>query len=158
MNSFHSNTPDPRFWNEDLAPVPAEKRTWTWWNVAALWIGMAVCITTYTLAASLIDLSTQQRKEPRGAVHLIQDDQPVAMRLKVQLGLVELGTVALGLQVQVEVGPALGHFQRQGCLAHLPRAEQGHGGCVVELLGQQWQKISLKHPCNYGVSIPDLQG
>ena len=55
MNSFHSNTPDPRFWNEDLAPVPAEKRTWTWWNVAALWIGMAVCITTYTLAASLIE-------------------------------------------------------------------------------------------------------
>jgi len=46
--------PDPRLWNEDLAPVPPEKRTWTWWNVAALWIGMAVCITTYTLASSLI--------------------------------------------------------------------------------------------------------
>ncbi|MEI6240480.1 MAG: NCS1 family nucleobase:cation symporter-1 [Planctomycetia bacterium] len=47
-------SPDPRLWNEDLAPVPPEKRTWTWWNVAALWIGMAVCITTYTLASSLI--------------------------------------------------------------------------------------------------------
>lgn len=46
--------PDPRLWNEDLAPVPQDKRTWTWWNVAALWIGMAVCITTYTLASSLI--------------------------------------------------------------------------------------------------------
>jgi nucleobase:cation symporter-1, NCS1 family len=46
--------PDPRLWNEDLAPVSPERRTWTWWNVAALWIGMAVCITTYTLASSLI--------------------------------------------------------------------------------------------------------
>ena len=50
-----SHAPDPRLWNEDLAPVPPERRTWTWWNVAALWVGMAVCITTYTLAASLIE-------------------------------------------------------------------------------------------------------
>ena len=46
---------DPGLWNEDLAPVPPAERTWTWWNVAALWVGMAVCITTYTLAASLIE-------------------------------------------------------------------------------------------------------
>ena len=46
---------DPRLWNEDLAPVPQERRTWTTWNVAALWVGMAVCITTYTLASSLIE-------------------------------------------------------------------------------------------------------
>ena len=46
---------DPQLWNEDLAPVPPEERTWTWGNVAALWVGMAVCITTYTLAASLIE-------------------------------------------------------------------------------------------------------
>ncbi len=45
---------DPRLWNEDLAPVPAERRTWSWGHIAALWVGMAVCITTYTLAASLI--------------------------------------------------------------------------------------------------------
>ena len=50
-----SHAPDPRLWNEDLAPVPPERRTWTWWNIAALWVGMAVCITTYTLAASLIE-------------------------------------------------------------------------------------------------------
>jgi NCS1 family nucleobase:cation symporter-1 len=46
--------PDPRLWNEDLAPVPPERRTWTWPHIAALWVGMAVCITTYTLAAGLI--------------------------------------------------------------------------------------------------------
>lgn len=41
-------------WNPDLAPVPAEARTWTTWNIAALWVGMAVCIPTYTMASNLI--------------------------------------------------------------------------------------------------------
>ncbi len=41
--------------NEDLAPTPASARTWTTYHFAALWIGMAVCIPTYTLASSLID-------------------------------------------------------------------------------------------------------
>ena len=45
---------DERLWNEDLAPVPQSGRTWTTWNIAALWIGMAVCIPTYTLASGLI--------------------------------------------------------------------------------------------------------
>ena len=41
--------------NEDLAPTPATARTWTMKHFAALWVGMAVCIPTYTLAAGLID-------------------------------------------------------------------------------------------------------
>ncbi|HEY3862799.1 MAG TPA: NCS1 family nucleobase:cation symporter-1 [Verrucomicrobiae bacterium] len=41
--------------NEDLAPVPPERRRWRWWNFAALWISMAACIPTYMLASSLID-------------------------------------------------------------------------------------------------------
>jgi NCS1 family nucleobase:cation symporter-1 len=49
-----SSPPDPRLWNEHLAPVPPNARTWAWWHVAALWVGMAVCVTTYTLASSLI--------------------------------------------------------------------------------------------------------
>ncbi|HEY6063200.1 MAG TPA: NCS1 family nucleobase:cation symporter-1, partial [Chitinophagaceae bacterium] len=40
--------------NEDLAPVPAFKRTWGTWNYAALWISMSLCIPTYMLASSLI--------------------------------------------------------------------------------------------------------
>ena len=43
-----------RLYNEDLAPVPVAKRTWTTWDYAALWIAMAHCIPTYTLASSLI--------------------------------------------------------------------------------------------------------
>ncbi|HET7707801.1 MAG TPA: NCS1 family nucleobase:cation symporter-1 [Thermoanaerobaculia bacterium] len=41
-------------WNPDLAPTPAARRTWTTYNIAALWIGMSVVITTYTLASGLM--------------------------------------------------------------------------------------------------------
>jgi NCS1 family nucleobase:cation symporter-1 len=40
--------------NADLAPIPPEKRTWNTWHIAALWIGMAVCIPTYQMASNLI--------------------------------------------------------------------------------------------------------
>ena len=38
-------------YNHDLAPVAVAKRTWTTWDYAALWISMAHCIPTYTLAS-----------------------------------------------------------------------------------------------------------
>ncbi len=41
-------------YSEDLAPVPANKRTWNKWHLAALWVGMAVCIPTYLLASYMI--------------------------------------------------------------------------------------------------------
>ena len=44
---------DQGLMNPDLAPVPEEKRTWSKWNLAALWVGMSVCIPTYMLAAAL---------------------------------------------------------------------------------------------------------
>lgn len=48
--------------NEDLSPTILAQRKWSRWNIAALWIGMAVCIPTYMLAAGLIDsgMSWQQ--------------------------------------------------------------------------------------------------
>lgn len=44
----------PSLYNHDLAPVPLEKRTWNQWHFAALWVGMVVCVTTYTIAAGMI--------------------------------------------------------------------------------------------------------
>src|ERR1043166_7795232 len=41
-------------WNPDLAPVPPSRRTWGTYHIAALWIGMSVVITTYTLASGLM--------------------------------------------------------------------------------------------------------
>src|SRR5437899_12890910 len=41
-------------YNRDLAPVPIARRNWSTYNYAALWIGMAHCIPTYTLASGLV--------------------------------------------------------------------------------------------------------
>ena len=41
-------------YNEDLAPTGPEERTWTTYNIAALWIGMSIVITTYLLASGLM--------------------------------------------------------------------------------------------------------
>lgn len=41
-------------YSEDLKPVPPEERTWSMWSLAALWVGMAVCIPTYLLASYMI--------------------------------------------------------------------------------------------------------
>lgn len=42
-------------WNKDLAPTSIKARTWSTWNIAALWIGMSVVITTYMLGGSFIE-------------------------------------------------------------------------------------------------------
>jgi NCS1 family nucleobase:cation symporter-1 len=42
-------------YNHDLAPVAVARRTWTTWDYAALWISMAHCIPTYTLASGMIE-------------------------------------------------------------------------------------------------------
>ena len=42
----------PRY-NDDIAPTRASQRTWSRWNVAALWVGMAICVPTYTLGGVL---------------------------------------------------------------------------------------------------------
>ncbi|MEK7379979.1 MAG: cytosine permease, partial [Gemmatimonadota bacterium] len=54
-----SDAPDPELtgsplWNPDLAPTPMSRRTWATYNIAALWIGMSVVLTTYTLASGLM--------------------------------------------------------------------------------------------------------
>ncbi|MBM4165392.1 MAG: NCS1 family nucleobase:cation symporter-1 [Ignavibacteria bacterium] len=40
--------------NKDIAPTTISQRTWGTYNIAALWIGMSVCIPTYMLASGLI--------------------------------------------------------------------------------------------------------
>jgi nucleobase:cation symporter-1, NCS1 family len=40
--------------NPDLSPIKIPQRSWGTYNIAALWIGMSVCIPTYMLASGLI--------------------------------------------------------------------------------------------------------
>ncbi len=57
VNGLHELTVDisaSPLANDDILPVPVRERTWSTWNMASLWVGIAVCIPTYMLAASLI--------------------------------------------------------------------------------------------------------
>ena len=40
-------------YNADIAPTRIKDRTWNKWNVASLWVGMAICVPTYTLGGVL---------------------------------------------------------------------------------------------------------
>ncbi|WP_329062000.1 NCS1 family nucleobase:cation symporter-1 [Streptomyces sp. NBC_01429] len=47
---------DSRYANADLLPVPVARRSWTTYNFAALWIGMAHNIPSWMLASGLVAL------------------------------------------------------------------------------------------------------
>lgn len=57
---MNNNTTTPedndssQLWNADLAPADESQRNWTWVNISALWVGMAVCVPAYLLASGLI--------------------------------------------------------------------------------------------------------
>lgn len=53
---------DPSLSNTDIAPVPPDQRSWKGISFFSLWVGMAVNIPSYMIAASLIDggMSWQQ--------------------------------------------------------------------------------------------------
>ncbi|WP_191601218.1 NCS1 family nucleobase:cation symporter-1 [Marinomonas algicola] len=40
-------------YNDDLSPTKVSERTWSKLNIAALWVGMAICVPTYTLGGVL---------------------------------------------------------------------------------------------------------
>src|SRR5213076_2690097 len=52
---LHVDVSSSSLWNKDLAPTTIAKRTWSTWNIAALWIGMSVVISTYMIAGSMIE-------------------------------------------------------------------------------------------------------
>jgi nucleobase:cation symporter-1, NCS1 family len=47
--------PDPGLINDDIRPTTGPERRWSVLNMAALWIGMVVCVPTYMLAGGLIE-------------------------------------------------------------------------------------------------------
>lgn len=42
----------PRY-NHDMAPTKVHERTWNKWHITALWVGMSICVPTYTLGGVL---------------------------------------------------------------------------------------------------------
>jgi NCS1 family nucleobase:cation symporter-1 len=51
---LHEDVSGSPLWNKDLAPTTIAQRTWSTWHIAALWIGMSVVISTYTIAGAMI--------------------------------------------------------------------------------------------------------
>jgi len=47
---------DPTLYNNDLAPIPEERRNWSWVNYSTVWMGMVHNVVAYTTAAGLISL------------------------------------------------------------------------------------------------------
>ena len=47
---------DPMLNNDDLKPATADERTWSKWNLAALWVAMSITIPTYMIAGILVDM------------------------------------------------------------------------------------------------------
>ncbi len=62
MNTPGAQRVDPELSNRDIAPVPLSERNWKAVSFFSLWVGMAVNIPSYMIAASLIDggMSWQQ--------------------------------------------------------------------------------------------------
>jgi nucleobase:cation symporter-1, NCS1 family len=54
LEQIERQVADSPYFNKDLAPAGPSRRTWTTWNITAMWIGMSVVITTYTLASGLM--------------------------------------------------------------------------------------------------------
>lgn len=54
MSVEHEVDADADLTNPDLQPVVASERTWDWKAIAALWVGMVVCVPAYMLAAGLV--------------------------------------------------------------------------------------------------------
>ena len=49
-----AENPDPHLINDHIRPASAKERHWSVMNMAALWVGMVVCVPTYTLAGGLV--------------------------------------------------------------------------------------------------------
>ncbi|GMP50154.1 hypothetical protein CsSME_00016885 [Camellia sinensis var. sinensis] len=53
---FDEFEPDPTLTNDDLKPTTPDQRTFSWWELASLWVGLVVGVPSYYLAGSLVDL------------------------------------------------------------------------------------------------------
>lgn len=53
-DSAREGLKDNLYYNDDLAPTKLKERTWGTYHIAALWVGMSVCIPTYMMASGVM--------------------------------------------------------------------------------------------------------
>ncbi len=106
-----------KYYNDDLAPTSVSQRTWTTYNITMLWVGMAICIPSLSLASAGIGLGLS----------------PWLSVLNVALGnLIVLIPIQLNSQVGTKYGipfPAFARMTFGASGAHLPTISRGIVGC-----------------------------
>lgn len=55
-NEEVNNLKDSHLWNDDLRPTTRAEHHWDAYNFSSLWMGMCICIPTYTMSAGMIAL------------------------------------------------------------------------------------------------------
>jgi hypothetical protein len=72
-------------------------------------------------AANAVDQATKILEEVWKPMDLIEDHQLVFVRGNVELRFRELGSVRIGLEIEIDRRPCLGYFERKRSLADLAR-------------------------------------
>ena len=54
-----------KYYNDDLAPTSISERSWTTYSITMLWVGMAICIPSLSLASGLIGMGVSPWPYPR---------------------------------------------------------------------------------------------
>jgi hypothetical protein len=102
---------------------------------------------SFALAAALIDDPAKFGKQTWHAVNLVKDDEALALAFKKEAWLGQFGSVITMFEIEIERVPALSDAMSERRFAHLPRAEQSHGGLTRQAIFDGFQDLSFKHPC-----------
>ncbi len=81
---------------------------------------------------SLINHSAQNLKNFGHALDFIHDHELPGVRFKIKIRLGELGPIPGSLQIEIDRRTGAGNFQRQGCLADLPRSKKAHSRMLLQ--------------------------
>jgi hypothetical protein len=100
--------------------------------------------------ATLVDQTSQHRKQVWQALDFVEDDQLIGKARKVKLRVCQLGEIRGTLQIQIMRGFSEIQAPRQSRLAHLAGAQQGHRRGLAEALDQRAVEVTENH---FGLKI-----
>jgi NCS1 family nucleobase:cation symporter-1 len=55
-DSARAQLVDSKYYNADLAPTSFKERTWNTYHISMLWVGMAICLPSFTMAQTAVNL------------------------------------------------------------------------------------------------------
>jgi hypothetical protein len=102
------------------------------------------------LTPSPIDQATQDLKQIRHAVDLIENDEPVGMAFQVKLRLAQFCAIRVRFQIKINRGPFITDLLSERRLADLPWPKQGNRRRVIDPCDQFGLDPSFNHPCIIG--------